>query len=102
MCSCRSIAERALRNVVASKEAEAARLRGEVERLRRSQTATTTAAAAERVTATQASQDQHSTLADDDADAAAAVGSPAARQAVLEEAVPAKDKPTALVHQLQR
>jgi hypothetical protein len=95
--SCRSIAERALRNVVANKEAEAARLRGEVQRLRRAQEASPQA------TSTSGSQQQQSSqFTNSDAGVQEAVADPAARQAVLDAAVAAKEKPTALLHQLER
>jgi hypothetical protein len=90
---CRLIAERALRGVVASKEAEAARLRGELQRMRNSNS-----------NSSSNSKPQNSTAAENqqDADAGTDAPDPAARQAVLEAAVAAKEKPTALVHQLQR
>lgn len=91
-CCCRSIAERALRNVVANKEAEAARLRGEVQRLRCSTLQDSDAAVdpEDKATAEQRQSDIE------------AAADPAARQAVLDAAVAAKEKHTALVHQLQR
>lgn len=83
---------------MANKEAEAARLRGEVQRLRTLQQ--------------QSCPDTPSTATDDperNLDTAADThgssqtpADPVARQAVLDAAVAAKDKPTALVTQLQR
>lgn len=83
--------------MVANKEAEAARLRGEVQRLRRAQEASPQA------TSTSGSQQQQSSqFTNSDAGVQEAVADPAARQAVLDAAVAAKEKPTALLHQLER
>jgi hypothetical protein len=92
----RSIAERALRNVIANKDAEAARLRGEVQRMRSSKLQESSA---QHMTGSEQHPSQHVPSETSATDAAT---DPAARQAVLEAAVAAKEKPTALVHQLQR
>lgn len=81
--SCRSIAERALRRVVANKDAEAVRLQSEVSRLRH------------RLSAAEAA-------ADAAAGTPAAVPDAAGRQALLDAAVAAKEKPIATVLQLER
>lgn len=82
--------------MVANKEAEAAQLRGELQRMRNS-------------SSSNSSKPQDSPAAEEDQkhvqqDPAAGTDTPnpAARQAVMDAAVAAKEKPTALVHQLQR
>lgn len=85
--------------MVANKEAEAARLRGEVQRLRNSKVQESSA----QVTSSSDTQQQQSSQSTtSDAVVQEAVADPSARQAVLDAAVAAKEKPTALVHQLER
>lgn len=81
MHACRSIAERALRRVVANKDAEAVRLQSEIARLRHAQAATD---AAGRAAAPLPALDA------------------AGRQVLLDAAVAASEKPIAAVLQLQR
>lgn len=83
--------------MVANKDAEAARLRGEVQRLRSSSNSNSL----RENSSSDTQQQQHQAL-QEAAGLDADVLDPAERQAVLEAAVAAKDKPTALVHELQR
>ena len=87
----RAIAEKVMRNVISNKEAEAARLRSEITRLRHHLQLAANAADAQ----------QQQPQGGGEQDAAAACD-PAARQAVLASAVAAKDKPMAVVAQLER
>lgn len=90
----RSIAERALRNVLANKEAESARLHSEISRLRHS------------LQAGQTTETSDSALQDKQipspADECAAVLDAAGRKALLEAAIAAKQKPVAVLLQLER
>lgn len=86
--SCRAAVEKALRNVINSKEAEAARLRSEIIRLRH-----------HLQLAADTQQQQQSNALVQEADTPS---DPASRQAVLAAAVAAKDKPLAVVAQLER
>jgi hypothetical protein len=84
--------------VVANKDAEAARLRGEVQRLRSNNSNNLQESASD------TRQQQNGGLQDaggPEADSAGVLD-PAEREAVLEAAVAAKDKPTAQLHELQR
>lgn len=82
--------------MVASKEAEAARLRGEIQRLRNS------SSLHDNPSSSQNAQKQQQQALQDASDQDTDPADPAERQAVLEAAVAAKDKPSALLHQLQR
>lgn len=84
--------------MVANKDAEAARLRGEVQRLRSNNSNNLQEGASD------TRQQQHGGLQDAGGPDAAStvVLDPAEREAVLEAAVAAKDKPTAQLHELQR
>jgi len=86
------VVENALKNVLANKEAEIARVRSEVFRLRRNLQLPTDipAPAAAAVSTCPVEPD------------ASCVLEPAAREAVLAAAIAAKDKPTAVITQLER
>jgi hypothetical protein len=84
--------------VIANKDAEAARLRGEVQRLRSNNSNNLQDSASD------TRQQQLGSLQNADGPDAASTGvlDLAEREAVLEAAVAAKDKPTAQLHELQR
>lgn len=87
----RSIAERALRNVLANKEAESARLRSEISRLRHT------------LQAGQTAETSDSALQiPSPADECAAVLDATGRKALLQAATAAKQKPVAVLLQLER
>jgi hypothetical protein len=100
-CDHREASDSALRNMNASRDAEAARLHGEIKRLRAACSGSScgdTGAGAAALGA-DAGHDAAAgaAAADDGGD-----GNTAAREAVLEAAVAAKDKPTAVLHRLHR
>lgn len=89
-CDRRTISDKAFRNVISNKQAETARLHSEITRLRHH---------LQLVSNADSQQQQQQGPSEQEA---AAAPDPAAREAVLVSAIAAKDKPMAVVAQLER